>query len=597
MRAHSLRTWFVVPLLLALPAVMALVNAAEAEAGTPTDCSAQRKPLLNTRSILGDEAYAAAINLDLNDPKGASHGHESMPPRATRSPAASPKRKTRTSAKTTITTPHTTVNTGVHITATTTVLHTTTRVHSHSPSPIAATTTGDPLIVLPLPELSSSAPSHTSGSTATGTARTTVATTVLISVSASHSLPQSSGSVVTHSSFESASPTASSTNALPSSDLGAPITIPTGIPGSVTVTTLPSMSFSTPTGAPSSSVSGDLTTATGTNSEPTRTHTPSVSGHLTTTTGTNSRPTGTPSRITSAPPRTTASTIATTTATTTKAPRTRTHKPKPTKTPWLPSTIVPVRPPKTTAVPSPGTSLPDVVIPNLHPKFPKDSFSVQLRFTQVSYYQVINDGTLAAQLVSFIPAQLAPLLEVSLERILVVAIRDGSYGRSSRRVKKRALVTTNDEDDAIRVTVAIPTSKYWALDALVSNKSSALYTPSGDGFGQYLDSKYPLSNRPPPNPSSGSKGNGGNRDPLTGDELGSGDLDRSTNGSSSSHGAIIGSLVGLATVAYVGIALVVVRMVRRKRLREQEAQMAAAPKISAPIRVQGGSQGWGWQGN
>ena len=267
-----------------------------------------------------------------------------------------------------------------------------------------------------------------------------------------------------------------------------------------------------------------------------------------------------------------------------------------------------MKPPKVTATPSPGTSLPDVVIPNLKPKIPKNNFPVTLRFQQVSYYQVISNGILAAQLVNFIPAQLAPLLDVAEEKILVLAIRDGRSGGSSssssppsRRARKRALVTTEDEDDSIRVVVSIPQSKYWVLKDLVSNRHSVLYTPTANGFGQYLDWNYPLSNHPPPPVSSGSKGSngqGGNHNPLTGDHLGAGDPDQATGGTGSTNGAVTGSLIGLATVAYVGIALVVVRMVRRKKLREQEAQEKLSPKnVSAPVRVQGGTQGWGWQGN
>ncbi|KAF9092590.1 hypothetical protein BGX29_010377, partial [Mortierella sp. GBA35] len=305
---------------------------------------------------------------------------------------------------------------------------------------------------------------------------------------------------------------------------------------------------------------------------------------------------------------------------------TKSRRPHKTTTPWLPSSIEPVAPPKTTATPSPGTSLPDVVIPDLQPDIPPNSFNVQLRLQHVSYYQVIHNSVLAAQLVSFIPEQLGSLLEVDSDDILVLAIRDASRHsagskRSIRRAssnrnggdnnhgsfRKRELVTSNDGDDAVQVVVAIPKTHYWTLSGLLEDAKSGLYTPSPESFGQYIDPSYPLSNRPPETASKG----GNNNNPLAGDHLGTGDSNLVTKpgsddsaGGSTSHGAIIGSLVGLATVAYVGIAMVVIRKYRRRRQAEQDEadkrlqlQRSISAPISVPVNVQGsGSQGWGWQG-
>ncbi|KAG9326428.1 hypothetical protein KVV02_008048 [Mortierella alpina] len=623
MRVHSLRTWLAVPLLLALPAVMALVSAAEAEAVVPADNSLHGKLPMNTafdRNILGHEAYAAAtteVDLELLDPE-AGAPRESDPKRPHRS-SQTGKRKPRTRTKPSITTHHSTLHTTAssttrpqrlptsapHSSSSPQVPHSSSSPRaSHSsqnpprasnrsgvpthatrpssasstitntPTPTTTTRPDDPIIILPLPEEPTSDTTHSE--TATRTVSRTVSASPSVSVSASHTIETSRDTVTQTSSVPS--PTGSSIT---------PDDTPTGPHRNSSATLTASSTGPRRTGTISWSISGSSTI-----------------------TATASRPTGVSSRITTAPPRTTMTTTTTTTTTKTKATKTRTHKPGRTKTPWLPSSIEPVKPPKVTATPSPGTSLPDVVIPNLKPQIPRNNFPVNLRFQQVSYYQVISNGILAAQLVNFIPAQLAPLLKVDEDKILVLAIRDGRSGgsssssssSSSRRAKKRALVTTQDEDDSIRVVVSIPQSKYWVLNDLVSNRHSALYTPTADGFGQYLDWNYPLSNRPPPPVSSGSKGsngnNGGNHNPLTGDHLGAGDPDQATGGSGSSNGAVIGSLIGLATVAYVGIALVVVRTVRRKRLREQEAQAKMSPKnISAPVRVQGGSQGWGWQGS
>jgi hypothetical protein len=263
-----------------------------------------------------------------------------------------------------------------------------------------------------------------------------------------------------------------------------------------------------------------------------------------------------------------------------------------------------------------------VVIPNLYPDIPPSSFNVQLRLQHVSYYQVIHNGVLAAQLVSFIPEQLSSLLNVDRDDIQVLAIRDASrrsagskrslrqrdYSHIGNRgdFRKRDLVTSNSGDDAVQVIVSIPKSHYWTLSGLIKDPKSGLYTPSSESFGQYIDSAYPLSNRPP---ETASKGGNNSNNPLTGDHLGTGDPNLVTSpgtdsGSSSSHGAIIGSLVGLATVAYVGIALVVIRRYRRRRQAEQDEadrrlqlQRSISAPITVPVNVQGGSQGWGWQGN
>jgi len=225
----------------------------------------------------------------------------------------------------------------------------------------------------------------------------------------------------------------------------------------------------------------------------------------------------------------------------------------------------------------------------------------------VSYYQVINNGVLAAQLVSFIPAQLAQVLNIDSQLVMVLAIRDGSLSSSNskkRSLQRRGVVASGNVQDAVLVTATVPQSQYYILQGLVANKVSALYVPGPNTFGQFLDPTYPLSTRPPSRSGSGNGNNeNGNSDdenedvtadPLTGtlpDPAGG----TTTSGKQTSRGPIIGSLVGLATVAYVGIALVVMRAYRRKKLREQDEQArreAFQQSISAPV-IQG-SQGWGW---
>lgn len=249
------------------------------------------------------------------------------------------------------------------------------------------------------------------------------------------------------------------------------------------------------------------------------------------------------------------------------------------------------------------------MIPNVNPVIPPGSFHVHLRFEHVSYYQVINNGVLAAQLVSFIPAQLAQVLNIDSQLVMVLAIRDGSLSSLSnnkkRSLQRRGVVASSNVQDAVLVTATVPRSQYYTLQGLVANKVSALYVPGSNTFGQFLDPTYPLSNQPPSRSGSGTGSNGnsdnGNSDdddvtadPLTGSLPGL-DGGTTTSGGHTSRGAIMGSLVGLATAAYVGIALVVMRAYRRKKLREQEEQErreAFQQSISGPVMQ--GSQGWGW---
>lgn len=217
---------------------------------------------------------------------------------------------------------------------------------------------------------------------------------------------------------------------------------------------------------------------------------------------------------------------------------------------------------------------------------------------------MINNGVLAAQLVSFIPSQLGDLLDVDEDDILVLAIRDGTSNGNGGSRRKRALVTSQSSDDAVLVTVSIPASKYSALNALVKDENSELYKNTDNTFGQFVDPDFPLSKNPPSTGSKGSSGNKGSNgnDPLTDDGFGSGDPDAvQPDGNGKGKGissAMIGLMVGLATAAYVGIAMVAVRVYRRRKLRDQQQEQrdALQRSISAPVSVQGSSQGWGWHG-
>ncbi|KAG0287173.1 hypothetical protein BGZ96_008873 [Linnemannia gamsii] len=432
---------------------------------------------------------------------------------------------------------------------------------------------------------------------------------------------------------------------------------PTPTESTVPVTTTPTQSpeetttFSRPNHPPRETVSDSLDVPTHSpKTEPTPAATSTLTVNSTTTTMIVL-----PSATTTPIPRTTPTTpsatmTATQPATTSPSTTTTSHHTRPTTTttPWLPSTIEPLAAPKTTSTIRPGTSLPDIVIPNLYPDIPANSFNVVLRLEHVSYYQVINNGVLAAQLVSFLPSQLGRLLKVDTSLIQVLAIRDGSSKplsingatapppvaprsrrkstltaptiakstksksastaattatatKSKRSVRKRGLVISPDSSDAILVTVSIPRNKYWPLNNLVVNRNSDLYVQEAQSFGQFMDSEYVLASHPPSRSRGGDEGGDDGditADPLTGDNpsLIPGPDGNKGGSSNSSHAPIIGSVVALATIAYVGIAIVVVRRIQAKKLREQQEREAIRQNISGPINVQGGANGWGWHG-
>ncbi|KAF9436346.1 hypothetical protein BGZ76_004206 [Entomortierella beljakovae] len=195
-------------------------------------------------------------------------------------------------------------------------------------------------------------------------------------------------------------------------------------------------------------------------------------------------------------------------------------------------------------------------------------------------------------LVTFVPEQLSTLLDVDTSEILVLAIRDSSTNSNNRAGKKRDLVTSDNEGDAILLTVSIPIRTYWSLNKLVVNKTSSLYVTNSNSFGQYVDPTFPLSKNPPAQ-SNGGLSNPSTPDQLVGDYFGS---DPSTvvpkNSNKNSNGALIGSVVGVATIAYIAIAVVVIRNNRRKKRRKEEEELAYQQNLSMSVRD--GAQGWGW---
>ncbi|KAF9575772.1 hypothetical protein EC968_001559 [Mortierella alpina] len=251
-------------------------------------------------------------------------------------------------------------------------------------------------------------------------------------------------------------------------------------------------------------------------------------------------------------------------------------------------------------------------MPDPNPTIPPHSIIVRLRLERISYRQLIDNGVLSAQVVSFLPEQLSYLMDVELAKIIVLAIRDGTVAAtdSGHDRRKRDLVTSTNADDAILVTVAIPRNKYHVLDALVRDRSSMLYFPSATGFGQFVDPHYPLSAHPPSkaapggdhgdNDDDGDDGddddNDNTADPLTGENPGLIPNPNKNRGGGVGHGPLIGAVVGVATAAYVGIAMLVVRRYRRKKLREQRHE-ALHQSISAPIHVSGSTQAWAWHGS
>ncbi|KAF8924483.1 hypothetical protein EDD21DRAFT_20410 [Dissophora ornata] len=560
MRAYSASKcrWAVVPLLLGISAVMVLSNASvAAEGASPAKYPSRlaivdgtsRIAVLNANVLAGLDPFgplAEAIDVELPmtlDPENAA-------PKST-SKAKAKKTKHRTKTRT---------RSKTEDISTQTPLVTRPFVPATTVAPVTTTPTN--------PVTTTTAPYTNTDALTPHTAPTVTPTSATVSAS---SAPSSASSNVVPS---APAPTGAQTTTVAGSNI-----IPTNLP--------------LPTVTPSSFLPSGIPTTAPPVSASTTTITVTSSVSATTTIAT----TPSPSPTTTTMPTTTATTTATTTTkttTTTAATTTAHHTHTKTTTPWLPSTIVSISPPQTTATPSPGTSLPEVVVPNLDPQIPDNSLNVHMRYEHVSYSQVINNGVLAAQLVSFIPAQLGDVLAVDPSLILVLAIRDGSASSAQqRKLRRRGLVTTSLVTDAILVTVAIPKDQYWTLNALVNDKSSSLYTPGSNTFGQYLDQTYPLNTNPPAqttssNGTSSDDGSDSTADPLTG-------ADTVTTGSgSTSNGAVIGSVVGLVTAAYVGIAMLVVRRYRRKKLREQEEKEAMQRSISAPISVEGGSYGWGW---
>ncbi|KAL1921055.1 uncharacterized protein VTP21DRAFT_11690 [Calcarisporiella thermophila] len=276
--------------------------------------------------------------------------------------------------------------------------------------------------------------------------------------------------------------------------------------------------------------------------------------------------------------------------------------------PWLPETVQfsPTTTANTAGPTEVSTSsqpasrqLPDAIIPNPHASMPAGSSAVTMKLNIIPYEQVCRDSTLAAQIVNFLPNDLAVGLNVPMSKIVVLSISDATNGgkRRKRAMMKREINLENsDNEGGILVTMAVPKEVVGNLDRVLKDRSSSLYTNPNGKLTQFFDSSFSLvikdsQDKPPIFV-------GNNNSATTDSSLRSGQPE--AEGVSDNKGLVIGVSVAAAVAAYIGLtAIIITAYKRRRRLRkggEGEELIAQVSEngtieISPPL-MQENSLGW-----
>lgn len=207
---------------------------------------------------------------------------------------------------------------------------------------------------------------------------------------------------------------------------------------------------------------------------------------------------------------------------------------------------------------------------------------VTMKFTQLSYPQMVQDAVLTAEFVQALPVYISNSLNITADDVIVITITSAPSSAKKKR-------DTNTSGSGIVVSMAIPADKVTELKNLIENTESALYSTSNGQLATLLDSSYFVSAASTSNVSSQQSMNDPN-----------GSTSNSTNSGTKSNGglskgALIGICVSIGVVVYAAATVVFYKVYqRRKRAKEQEAladHQLFAQSISEPI-MQDNSFGW-----
>lgn len=195
-----------------------------------------------------------------------------------------------------------------------------------------------------------------------------------------------------------------------------------------------------------------------------------------------------------------------------------------------------------------------------------------MKFTQLSYPQMVQDAVLTAEFVQALPVYISNSLNVTADDVIVVTITSATSGSKRKRDTSSAGVV---------VSMAIPTGKVTELGSLVGNTQSSLYASTNGQLASLVDSSYFVSNNVASTASDTSQQSVNN--------------DGSSSTGGLSKGALIGICVSVGVIVYAAATLVVFKVYqRRKRAKEEQAvtdHQLFAQSISEPI-MQDNSLGW-----
>ncbi|CAO3699954.1 unnamed protein product [Rhizopus stolonifer] len=122
------------------------------------------------------------------------------------------------------------------------------------------------------------------------------------------------------------------------------------------------------------------------------------------------------------------------------------------------------------------SSIPQYIVPNPDVSIPDSSAYVTVKFTQISYSQMIQDQVLAAQFVQSLPIFISRSLNISLDDVIVVAIAQFSLvGR---------------DVPGLVVSLTIPNDQVSRLQEKMSDQQSTLYDPTNGQLGSLIDPSY-----------------------------------------------------------------------------------------------------------
>ncbi|KAL1916256.1 uncharacterized protein VTP21DRAFT_5873 [Calcarisporiella thermophila] len=250
---------------------------------------------------------------------------------------------------------------------------------------------------------------------------------------------------------------------------------------------------------------------------------------------------------------------------------------------WLPSSIQltpsSTRATGSTQTPSTETAtptetlvnLPEVIVPNNEPSPPADGVTVSIHLLSIPYKQVCVDQTLAAQIVNFLPNDLATVLGVPSSQIVVLSISDASRPPSQQR---RNIKRDGADLKGVLVHLAVPRSLVPRLEGVIQNQTSRLYTDPSLKVTRFIDNTYPIQ---PHETNLALTSPGATNSPQN-----------TTGTSGGNQGVIIGVSVAAATIIYAALTVLFINVYKRHKQRKKSVREL---EISAP-QLRQTSLGW-----